>query len=123
MARKEWMSQQKPGKDPRVTRLGRVLRATSLDELPQFWNVLIGDMSPVGPRPIIMQKVLYPGTACYWLRTTCYWLRPGVTGAWQVNARNGSSFAERAHHDDAYDSDVSLLAGLSATRYASRGPA
>jgi lipopolysaccharide/colanic/teichoic acid biosynthesis glycosyltransferase len=101
-ARREWALKQKLARDPRITRLGLVLRRTSLDELPQLWNVLVGDMSLVGPRPMMVdQRPLYPGRAYFTLR-------PGLTGPWQVSARNASSFAERAAHDAAYHRTVSL---------------
>ena len=111
-ARAEWDRTQKLRADPRVTRLGRLLRKTSLDELPQLWNVLKGDMSLVGPRPMIPhQRALYPGTAYFRLR-------PGITGPWQVSTRNASSFADRARFDAQYERDLSLrtdLALLAAT--------
>ena len=73
-ARAEWDHTQKLKADPRITRFGNFLRKSSLDELPQLWNVLKGDMSLVGPRPMMDgQQVLYPGTAYYALR-------PGITG-------------------------------------------
>ncbi len=101
-ARAEWDERQKLADDPRITAFGRLLRRTSLDELPQLWNVLKGDMSLVGPRPMMPEQCdLYPGTAYYRLR-------PGVTGFWQISARNSSSFAARAHFDSAYDQRVSL---------------
>ena len=101
-ARAEWDERQKLADDPRITAFGRLLRRTSLDELPQLWNVLKGDMSLVGPRPMMPEQCdLYPGTAYYRLR-------PGVTGFWQISARNSSSFAARAHFDAAYDQRVSL---------------
>ncbi|HTJ59359.1 MAG TPA: sugar transferase [Devosiaceae bacterium] len=101
-AKEEWAHAQKLKKDPRVTRLGRFLRKYSLDELPQLWNVLIGDMSLVGPRPMFpAQRSLYPGIAYFDLR-------PGLTGLWQVSERNRTSFAERAHYDDRYAESVSL---------------
>lgn len=101
-ARAEWDVKQKLSHDPRCTTFGRVLRRTSLDELPQLINVLTGDMSLVGPRPMLpSQQALYPGHAYYRLR-------PGVTGSWQVSARNESSFADRAHFDDDYEARVSL---------------
>ena len=101
-ARAEWNHSQKLKSDPRITRLGRLLRKTSLDELPQLWNVLKGDMSLVGPRPMMPdQRGLYPGQAYYRLR-------PGITGPWQVSARNDSSFADRADFDNQYDRDLSL---------------
>ncbi|WP_371039451.1 sugar transferase [Rhodosalinus sp. FB01] len=101
-ARREWDRDQKLHDDPRVTRIGALLRKTSLDELPQLWNVLTGDMSLVGPRPIMDdQRDLYPGLAYYDLR-------PGITGPWQVSERNACSFAERAEFDDTYHRTLSL---------------
>jgi exopolysaccharide production protein ExoY len=96
VARAEWDRTQKLRHDPRITRIGRFLRATSADELPQLWNVLVGEMSLVGPRPMLPeQRPLYPGTAYYELR-------PGITGFWQVSDRNQSSFASRAIYDAEY---------------------
>lgn len=81
-ARAEWNEHQKLRKDPRITPAGRLIRKTSLDELPQLWNVLTGDMSLVGPRPMMpSQTRLYPGRAYYRLR-------PGLTGFWQISHRN-----------------------------------
>jgi lipopolysaccharide/colanic/teichoic acid biosynthesis glycosyltransferase len=101
-ARAEWDHTQKLRHDPRITRLGRLLRRTSLDELPQLWNVLRGDMSLVGPRPMMpSQRSLYPGEAYYALR-------PGVTGLWQVSARNECGFAARASYDTEYDRTLSF---------------
>ena len=106
MARLEWDSTQKLRCDPRITRLGRFLRASSLDELPQLWNVLRGDMSLIGPRPMMPSQIsLYPGTAYYRLR-------PGISGSWQVSARNASTFAERAVFDTDYDRNVSFREDL-----------
>ncbi len=100
-ARREWEAHQKLKQDPRITSFGRFLRQTSLDELPQLWNVLVGDMSLVGPRPMMpSQRALYPGTAYYRMR-------PGITGLWQVTDRNNSSFAERAKYDAQYGLDLS----------------
>jgi lipopolysaccharide/colanic/teichoic acid biosynthesis glycosyltransferase len=105
-AQTEWDSTQKLKCDPRITRMGRLLRKSSLDELPQLWNVLKGDMSLVGPRPMMVnQQHLYPGHAYYRLR-------PGITGPWQVSARNDSSFADRARYDTAYDRDLSFMTDL-----------
>ena len=101
-ARAEWDATQKLRADPRITRVGRILRRTSLDELPQLWNVLRGDMSLVGPRPMMpSQRSLYPGRAYFALR-------PGLTGLWQVSKRNEASFAERASFDDDYHRRLSL---------------
>lgn len=101
-ARLEWDLTQKLKKDPRITSFGRFLRKSSLDELPQLWNVLIGDMSIVGPRPMLLEQAqLYPG-ADY------YHLRPGVTGLWQISDRNDSTFAARAGFDATYAADLSF---------------
>lgn len=102
-ARIEWDRDQKLKQDPRITAFGRFLRKSSLDELPQLWNVFKGDMSLVGPRPMMpCQAVLYPGTAYFDLS-------PGITGSWQVSARNASTFADRAKFDTSYKRDLSLL--------------
>ena len=106
VARDEWNLNQKLQKDPRITRLGQFLRASSLDELPQLWNVLTGDMSLVGPRPMMPeQQPIYPGR-------TYYLLRPGITGPWQVSARNRSTFADRAVFDTTYEQNLSLIADM-----------
>ena len=106
VARAEWATTQKLKNDPRITPVGRLIRKASLDELPQLWNVLKGDMSLVGPRPMMPdQAPLYPGRAYYALR-------PGLTGFWQVSDRNEISFAGRAAHDTDYSRKVSLLTDL-----------
>ena len=84
--------------DPRVTRIGNMLRKTSLDEFPQFWNVLKGDMSIVGPRPIVTAEVERYG---HWLPLILE-LRPGITGLWQVSGRNDTTYAERIALDRRY---------------------
>lgn len=105
-ARAEWETYQKLRRDPRITRIGRILRKTSLDELPQLWNVLAGDMSLVGPRPMMeCQKPLYPGTA-YFL------IRPGITGLWQISVRNLSEFGDRSSFDAEYYRGLSLATDL-----------
>jgi lipopolysaccharide/colanic/teichoic acid biosynthesis glycosyltransferase len=105
-AKAEWDAHQKLVDDPRITRVGRFLRRTSLDELPQLWNVVIGDMSLVGPRPMMLeQRAMYPGSAYYSLR-------PGITGPWQVSDRNAVEFRSRAVFDQRYFHDVSLLTDL-----------
>jgi exopolysaccharide production protein ExoY len=104
--RAEWDETQKLKNDPRVTAAGRFLRKTSLDELPQLWNVFRGDMSLVGPRPMLPeQRALYPGR-------TYYQMRPGLTGPWQVSDRNASSFAGRAEFDSEYARRMSLSTDL-----------
>lgn len=101
-ARAEWDRDQKLKSDPRITGIGRFLRRSSLDELPQLWNVLRGDMSLVGPRPMMpSQQALYPGQ-------DYYDLRPGITGSWQVSERNQSTFADRARFDTFYNRNLSL---------------
>ena len=101
-ARLEWDAHQKLKDDPRITAVGRFLRKTSLDELPQFWNVFLGQMSIVGPRPMtVNQKPLYPGDAYYRMR-------PGITGLWQISDRNDCEFRERAYFDARYESVMSL---------------
>ncbi len=94
----EWKQYHKLREDPRVTGIGRRLRRLSLDELPQLWNVLRGDMSLVGPRPIVRAEV-----DRYEDRFDSYTLvRPGITGLWQVSGRNNTSYDERVGFDDYY---------------------
>ena len=94
----EWDTYQKLNHDPRITRIGRLLRRYSLDELPQLWNVLVGQMSLVGPRPILLnQKALYGPRFEHYVRVT-----PGMTGIWQVSGRNQLSFEKRAELDVQY---------------------
>ncbi len=101
--RREWDENQKLRDDPRITRVGRIIRKTSIDELPQLWNVLRGEMSLVGPRPMMPdQQAIYPGTAYYALR-------PGITGFWQTSVRNESSFADRARFDASYLRELSFV--------------
>lgn len=100
--RAEWNSKQKLLNDPRITAIGKVLRKCSIDELPQLWNVLRGDMSLVGPRPMMVcQKEMYPGT-------DYYALRPGITGMWQISDRNDTTFAARAQYDARYNANLSF---------------
>lgn len=91
--------------DPRITKVGRFIRKTSLDELPQFWNVLMGDMTLVGPRPPVAYEVaLYSEKD--WLRLSG---RPGLTGTWQVYGRSAVTFADMVEMDVAYLKEQSLL--------------
>lgn len=102
----EWALTQKLKRDPRITEIGHLLRKSSLDELPQLWNVLIGEMSLVGPRPMMPeQRDMYPGRAYYSQR-------PGITGCWQVSKRNESTFADRARFDTEYVSNMSFVNDL-----------
>ena len=104
---REWDLTQKLKRDPRITRLGRFIRMTSLDELPQIINVLKGDMSLVGPRPMLPEQLpLYLHPEAYLA------LRPGITGLWQVTARNDEAFALRAVLDRDYLDGLSLRQDL-----------
>ena len=95
---REWALTHKLRSDPRVTRVGRWLRKTSLDELPQLWNVLRGDMSMVGPRPIVSAEIPRYGS-----RFTLYTqVLPGLTGLWQVSGRNDTQYTRRVELDCHY---------------------
>ena len=107
-ARAEWEVYQKLKRDPRITPVGHVIRKFSLDELPQFWNVLKGDMSLVGPRPCMeRQRSLY---GPHWDHYCA--VRPGLTGLWQVSGRNGLSYAKRVELDAHYVNNWSLWLDL-----------
>lgn len=97
-ARDEWDRDQKLKNDPRVTWVGKWLRKYSFDELPQLWNVLVGDMSLVGPRPIVKAEIVKYGAA-YGLYQRVI---PGITGLWQVSGRNNTTYAERVAFDEYY---------------------
>ena len=97
-ARAEWDRDHKLRRDPRVTPLGAFLRKTSLDELPQLINVLRGDMSLVGPRPIVEAEVVKYG---HRFRDYCA-VKPGITGLWQVSGRNDTSYRTRVALDCVY---------------------
>jgi Undecaprenyl-phosphate galactose phosphotransferase WbaP len=97
-ARAEWERDHKLKNDPRVTSIGRILRKTSLDELPQLWNVLTNEMSLVGPRPIVADEIPKYGNS-YGLYTR---VKGGVTGLWQVSGRNDVSYEERVKLDSFY---------------------
>lgn len=104
----EWAEHQKLENDPRITALGRFLRKSSLDELPQLWNVFRGDMSLVGPRPVVPDELLrYGKDAASYKR-----LRPGVTGLWQATGRNSISYDDRVQLDVRYEQTLSLSMDL-----------
>ncbi|MES2720047.1 MAG: undecaprenyl-phosphate galactose phosphotransferase WbaP [Pseudomonadota bacterium] len=103
-ARAEWQREFKLRNDPRITLVGSFLRRTSLDELPQLWNVLRGDMSLVGPRPVIAEELeRYGDDVCYYTQ-----VRPGMTGLWQVSGRNDLDYEARVNLDAWYVRNWSL---------------
>jgi exopolysaccharide production protein ExoY len=96
----EWVTRRKLPNDPRITRIGRFLRATSLDELPQLINVLRGEMSLVGPRPVVREELelhYSPAASAAYVST-----RPGVTGLWQISGRSNTTYQERVTLDTLY---------------------
>ncbi|WP_423068428.1 sugar transferase [Devosia sp. CN2-171] len=103
-ARSEWTTTQKLANDPRITKVGRILRMTSMDELPQLLNVLIGEMSLVGPRPIVEDERRHYGTQ-YRAYTAA---RPGITGLWQVSGRSDTTYQTRVALDAEYVSGWSF---------------
>lgn len=103
-ARREWDLHHKLDRDPRVTRLGHALRRSSLDELPQLWNVIRGDMSLVGPRPVTAVELQRYGDSAPAYQS----VRPGLTGPWQVSGRNNVSYDDRVRMDRSYAQSHSL---------------
>jgi exopolysaccharide production protein ExoY len=104
-AQEEWRKTRKLKDDPRVTTVGKVLRKLSLDELPQLINIIRGDMSVVGPRPVVDEELkVYDSFAVYYLRT-----RPGLTGLWQISGRNDVSYESRIAFDTHYVQNWSLF--------------
>lgn len=103
-ARKEWFTDFKLKNDPRITRCGNFLRKTSLDELPQLWNVIKGEMSLVGPRPVIDEEVKRYGEKAVFY----YKAKPGITGLWQVSGRNDIDYESRIDLDVWYVRNWSL---------------
>lgn len=108
-AKEEWEREFKLKNDPRVTPIGKVLRCTSLDELPQIFNVLRGEMSLVGPRPVIQEELdkYYGETA----KLYCT-VKPGITGLWQVSGRSDTTYDERVAMDESYINNRSLLGDI-----------
>ncbi|KRB61948.1 exopolysaccharide biosynthesis protein [Rhizobium sp. Root708] len=101
----EWRSTRKLQNDPRVTTVGTVLRKLSLDELPQLFNIIRGEMSIVGPRPVVRDELeMYEHAAVYYLQS-----RPGLTGLWQISGRNDVSYAARVAFDTHYVENWSLV--------------
>lgn len=108
-ARAEWEATRKLKVDPRVTAFGHVLRKSSLDELPQLINVLRGEMSLVGPRPIVSAETRHYGSSMSFYEQ----VRPGLTGAWQISGRNDTSYAQRVALDCEYVATRSFRGDLS----------
>jgi lipopolysaccharide/colanic/teichoic acid biosynthesis glycosyltransferase len=102
--RQEFEDNFKLKQDPRITWIGRFLRMTSLDEFPQFWNVLKGDMSVVGPRPLVEEELPRYGRHINKILT----IRPGITGLWQVSGRNDIPYPRRVQIDLYYANDKNL---------------
>ncbi|MDB5649552.1 MAG: sugar transferase [Hyphomicrobiales bacterium] len=107
-ALEEWTLTRKLALDPRVTQLGRILRKTSLDELPQLFNIIAGDMSFVGPRPIVEEEIYRYGSAFREYRRA----RPGLTGRWQVSGRNDTGYDQRVALDQDYVANWSFARDL-----------
>ena len=97
-AKAEWEATFKLNSDPRITRLGQITRKTSLDELPQLWNILKGEMSVVGPRPVTAEELKKYGSDAVSYKA----MRPGLTGLWQISGRNDVSYEERVALDVRY---------------------
>jgi len=112
VAAREWAEHRKLRRDPRVTPLGRILRAASLDELPQLLNVLLGEMSMVGPRPIVPEEVSRFGSDISYY----YQARPGLTGLWQVSGRSDLPFTVRVELDVQYIRTYSLRSDVAILR-------
>ncbi len=106
--RKEWSEKRKLSNDPRILPFGRFLRRTSLDELPQIWNVIVGDMSLVGPRPVTRAELHhYKASKAKYLA-----LRPGITGLWQIAGRRSGCYVQRVNLDVAYLARMSFSTDL-----------
>lgn len=105
----EWEKKQKMKKDPRVTKLGHFIRKFSLDEIPQLWNVLRGEMSLVGPRPVLQEELRkrYGNYSKYYIS-----VRPGLTGSWQTSGRNDLSYRKRVQLDLEYVKNQSFFGDL-----------
>ena len=108
--KKEWESSYKLKKDPRVTPIGNFLRKTSLDELPQFWNVLKGDLSVVGPRPVVESELIQHFKE---MSGVILSVRPGITGLWQVSGRSDTSYWKRIELDVQYIQQIKRASKLS----------
>ena len=106
--RQEFQDSYKLKRDPRITKIGKFLRLTSLDEFPQFWNVLKGDMSVVGPRPLVPEELPKYGRKI----NTVLQIKPGITGLWQVSGRNDIPYPKRVQIDVYYATSHNWLLDL-----------
>lgn len=106
---REWTQTQKLKNDPRVTPIGKILRKTSFDEFPQFWNVFKGDLSVVGPRPVVESEIIdHFGLKAEKILS----IRPGITGIWQVSGRSDTCYQTRILLDEKYVDQRSMLFDL-----------
>ena len=106
--REEWEKDRKFVDDPRVTPFGKFLRKTSLDELPQLWNIFVGEMSFIGPRPVTKSELIkYGNDADYVLSVT-----PGLSGMWQISGRSDTGYEERVQLDSFYIQNWSIWLDL-----------
>jgi exopolysaccharide production protein ExoY len=108
-AKREWDQAQKLTHDPRITPLGKFLRTSSIDELPQLWNIVRGDMSIVGPRPIVQNEIEKYGESYAYYSS----VRPGLTGLWQVKGRSDTTYKERISLDVEYVQNQSFINDIS----------
>jgi lipopolysaccharide/colanic/teichoic acid biosynthesis glycosyltransferase len=106
--RKEWEQSHKLSNDPRVTRIGKFLRKSSLDELPQLFNVILGDMSFIGPRPVTDAETGKYGENFNYI----FSVKPGLSGMWQVSGRSDTDYAERVAFDSYYIQNWSIWLDL-----------
>lgn len=108
LAAQEWAKDHKLRNDPRVTLVGKIIRKTSLDELPQLFNVLRGEMSMIGPRPITKEEITKYGDFYRYYAS----VKPGISGLWQISGRNNTTYEERIHLDVTYVTNWSIWLDL-----------
>lgn len=111
-AKEEWATSFKLTHDPRITRLGNFLRKTSLDELPQIWNIIKGEMSIVGPRPVTKDELAMYGRDLPYYEA----MRPGLTGLWQVSGRNDVAYSDRVQLDVKYAKTLGMMMDIQIIR-------